>query len=87
MSIPQHEIDALRLEDTGHVAEITTPTGVLYKTIFRASGTLEGIPFDSYLVEAYRPIVGYMPLQNLGFVVDLVEERIVLRDNLLSNPS
>ena len=86
ISIPQVEIDRLGLEDTGRVAEITTPAGVFHKPIFLATGTLEGVPFDTYLVEAYRPLVGYIPLQDLGFVVDLVEERIALRTAWLDNP-
>ena len=70
----------------GQVAVITTPTDVLHLPFYRASGTLEGVSFDARLVPAYLPMVGYELLQRLGFVVDLVSERIVLRTELQANP-
>ena len=87
MTLPPDAIAELELDAiSGQVAEITTPTDVLYLPLYRASGTLEGIPFDTHVVPAYRPMVGYELLQRLGFVVDLVRERIVLRTEWEANP-
>ncbi|MCE2500763.1 MAG: hypothetical protein J4G13_07860 [Dehalococcoidia bacterium] len=85
LSIPPADIGVLELEALGRNAPITTPNGVFYLPLYRADGVLEGVPFSTYLVEAYIPIVGYRLLQDLGFVVDVLEERIALRTEWLGN--
>ena len=87
LSLSSDAITELGLEViSGQVAEIVTPTDILYLPFYRASGALESVPFDARVVPAYRLMVGYELLQRLGFVVDLVSERIVLRTEREANP-
>ena len=80
MTLPQADIAELELEEIiGGDVVIETPTEIIGRRSYRASGTLEGAPFEARIVPASRPMVGYELLQNLGFVVDLAVERIVLR--------
>ena len=80
LSLPPETITELELDVIpDQVAVITTPTGILHLPFYNANGTLEGVAFECRVVPAYRPLVGYELLQRLGFVVDLVRERIVLR--------
>lgn len=87
LTLPPEAIAELQLDAIpDQVAVITTPTGILHLPFYRATGTLEGVPFEARAVAAYRPMVGYELLQRLGFVVDLVSERIVLRTEWQPNP-
>ena len=87
LTLPPEAITRLDLDVIpGQVAVITTPTDILHLPFYRASGTLEGVAFDARAVPAHRPMVGYELLQRLGFVVDLVSERIVLRTEWEANP-
>lgn len=80
MTLPPAEITELELEViTGGDVVIETPTEIIHRHSYRASGTLEGAPFEARIVPANRPMVGYELLQKLGFVVDLAAERIALR--------
>ena len=80
MTLPAVEITELALpEIIGGDVIIETPTEIIHRHSYWASGTLEGVPFEARIVPASRPMVGYELLQKLGFVVDLVAERIVLR--------
>lgn len=80
MTLPQDEIVELELEEIiGGDVVIETPTEIIHRHSYRASGTLEGATFEARIVPASRPMVGYELLQKLGFVVDLTAERIVLR--------
>lgn len=80
MTLPQADIAELELEEIiGGDVVIETPTEIISRSSYWASGTLEGAPFEARIVPASRPMVGYELLQNLGFVVDLAVERIALR--------
>lgn len=80
MTLPQTEIDQLGLEQIpDQIAQIETATELIETPFYRATGTLEGVPFQSRIVPARRPMVGYELLQSLGFVVDLGNERIMRR--------
>ena len=78
LGLPQANITALGLIP-GEMAEIETPTSIIRRNSYQATGMLEGLAFEARVVPANRPIVGYELLQELGFVVDLVSERIALR--------
>ena len=87
LTLPPEAIAELQLDVIpDQVAVITTPTDILHLPFYRATGTLEGVPFEARVVAAYRSMVGYELLQRLGFVVDLVGERIVLRAEWQPNP-
>lgn len=79
MTLPEIDVIELALpEIIGGDVIIETPTDIIRRRSYRASGTLEGVPFEARIVPANRPMVGYELLQMLGFVVDLTVERIVL---------
>ena len=87
LTLPPTAIAELELDVIpGQVAVITTPTDILHLPFYHANGTLEGVSFDARLAPAHRPMVGYELLQRLGFVVDLVSERIALRTEWEANP-
>ena len=87
LTLPPQAITRLELVVIpDQIAVITTPSDVLHLPLYRASGTLAGVAFDTRLVPAHRPRVGYELLQRLGFVVDLVTERIALRTEWRSSP-
>lgn len=81
IGIPQADIDALGLDTVPNSgAELMTADGTVRRTpIYIAVGMLEGTGFVNGAVPAAVPLVGYRLLQDLGFSVDLVNERIVKR--------
>ena len=80
MTLPQSDIDELECDRIhGQDAIIETPINVIRRPFYSAVGMLEDAPFEGRIVPANRPMVGYELLQQLGFVVDLVSERIVLK--------
>ena len=80
MTLPPADIAELELEEIpGGDVVIETPTEIIHRHSYRASGTLDGATFEARIVPASRTMVGYELLQKLGFVVDLAAERIVLR--------
>lgn len=86
LTLPQRDIVELRLDRIeGQDAIIETPTDIIRRPFYSATGTLEGVPFADRVVPANRPMVGYELLQRLGFVVDLVSERIVLKSEWSAN--
>ena len=71
------DIIALGLEEVPNgVIEIETGNGSIKRQLYVASGTLEGVAFVDKAVPAPQRLVGYKLLQELGFVVNLVDERI-----------
>ncbi len=80
MTLRQSDIDLLQLAELERVT-IDTPTGTIHRRSFKAAGMLEGVAFETRIVPAPIPMVGYELLQRLGFVVDLVIERIELKTN------
>ena len=73
------DIVALGLEEVPNgVVEIETGNGDVQKQTYFATGTLEGVPFADKVVPAPQRLIGYKLLQDLGFVVNLVDERIEL---------
>ena len=81
VGIPQADIDALGLETVPNAsAALMTADGTINRTpIYIAVGMLEGTGFVNGAVPAAVPLVGYKLLQDLGFTVDLVNERIEQR--------
>ena len=80
VTLPQPEIDDLGLERIrDQIAQIETAIGMIERPFYRAHGILEGVPFYTRIVPARRAMIGYELLQELQFVVDLVQERIVRR--------
>ena len=81
LGIPQADIDALGLDTVPNAAaELMTADGTIRQTpIYIAVGMLEGTGFVNGAVPAAVPLVGYRLLQDLGFNVDLVNERIEQR--------
>ncbi len=80
MTLPQIDIDELGLDQMhGQEAIIETPTDVISRPFYSATGMLEGVAFQARVVPARRPMVGYELLQELGFLVDLASERIIQR--------
>ena len=79
MTLPPADIAELELEEIpGGDVVIETPTEIIHRHSYRASGKLSAT-FEARIVPASRPMVGYELLQKLGFVVDLAAECIVLR--------
>ena len=78
VGIPQDDIDALGLDAVPNAgAALMTADGkVLRSPIYVGIGMLEGTGFVNGVVPAAVPLVGYKLLQDLGFKVDLVNERI-----------
>ena len=78
VGIPQDDIDALGLDTVpGASADLMTADGRVVSTpIYVGIGMLEGTGFVNGVVPAAVPLVGYKLLQDLGFKVDLVNERI-----------
>lgn len=78
IGIPQADIEALELDTVPNAgARLMTADGSIINTpIYIATGMLEGTGFVNGAVPAARPLVGYKLLQDLGFKVDLVNERI-----------
>ena len=74
VGLPQEDIDALGLDTVPNAgAELMLADGAVSRTpIYIAVGMLEGTGF----VNGAVPLVGYKLLQDLGFKVDLVNERI-----------
>ena len=81
VGIPQADIDALGLDTVPNAsAALMTADGTVnHSPIYIAVGMLEGTGFVNGAVPAAVPLVGYKLLQNLGFKVDLVNERIEKR--------
>ena len=81
VGIPQADIDALGLDTVPNAsAALVTADGTVNHTpIYIAIGMLEGAGFVNGAVPAAVPLVGYKLLQDLGFKVDLVNERIEKR--------
>ena len=81
VGIPQEDIDALALDAVpdATAALMTADGSVVRSPIYVAVGMLEGTGFVNGAVPAAVPLVGYKLLQDLGFKVDLVNERIELR--------
>ena len=80
MTLPPQDIVELQLDRIeGQDAIIETPTDIIRRPFYSVTGTMENVPFADRVVPANRPMVGYELLQQLGFVVDLVSERIVLK--------
>ena len=78
VGIPQDDIDALALDTVPNAsAALMTADGRVVSTpIHVGIGMLEGTGFVNGVVPAAVPLVGYKLLQDLGFKVDLVNERI-----------
>lgn len=78
VGIPQADIDALALDTVPNAsAALMTADGKVMRTpIYVGIGMLEGTGFVNGVVPAAAPLVGYNLLQDLGFKVDLVNERI-----------
>ena len=81
VGIPQSDIDALGLDTVPNAsAALMTADGAITHTpIYVGIGMLEGTGFVNGVVPAVVPLVGYKLLQDLGFKVDLVNERIEKR--------
>ena len=80
IGLPPEDIDALGLDPVPNAAaEITTGNGVIRTPLYTAIGMLEGMGFSHSAVPCPTPLVGYRLLQDLGFKVDLVNERIEKR--------
>lgn len=81
VGIPQADIDALGLDVVPNAgAALMTADGTVRQSpIYIAVGMLEGTGFVNGAVPAAVPLVGYKLLQDLGFKVDLVGERIEKR--------
>ena len=81
VGIPQADIDALGLDTVPNAgAALMMADGTISHTpIYVAIGMLEGTGFVNGAVPAIIPLVGYKLLQDLGFKVDLVNERIEKR--------
>ena len=78
VGIPPADIDALGLDTVPNAsADLMTADGRVVNTpIYVGIGMLEGRGFVNGVVPAATPLVGYNLLQDLGFKVDLVNERI-----------
>ena len=86
LTLPPQDIIELQLDRIeGQEAIIETPTDIIRRPFYSVTGTMEGVPFADRIVPANRPMVGYELLQRLGFVVDLVSERIVLKSEWSAN--
>ena len=81
VGIPQADIDALGLDTVPNAsAKLMMADGAISHTpIYVAIGMLEGTGFVNGAVPAAVPLVGHRLLQDLGFKVDLVGERIEKR--------
>ena len=80
IGLPQADIDALGLDTVPNAtARIMTGNGAIETPIYVGVGMLEGTGFVNGAVPAPMPMVGYRLLQDLGFNVDLVNERIEKR--------
>ena len=78
VGLPQDDIDALGLDTVPNAgATLMMADGTVNRTpIYIAVGMLEGTGFVNGAVPTAVPLVGYKMLQDLGFKVDLVNERI-----------
>ena len=78
VGIPQADIDALELDTVPNAsaALMMADGSVNHTPVYVAIGMLEGTGFVNGAVPAAVPLVGYKLLQDLGFKVDLVNERI-----------
>ena len=78
VSIPEADIDALGLDvvPNASAALLTADGRVNHTPIYVGIGMLEGTGFVNGVVPAAVPLVGYKLLQDLGFKVDLANERI-----------
>ena len=77
VGIPQEDIDALGLDTVPNADAALMADGTISRTpIYIAVGMLENTGFVNGAVPAAVPLVGYKLLQDLGFKVDLVNERI-----------
>ena len=83
VGIPQADVEALGLDTVPNAtAALMTADGTINRTpIYIAIGMLEGTGFVNGAVPAAVPLVGYKLLQDLGFRVDLVNERIDMRED------
>ena len=81
VGLPQDDLDALGLDIVPNAgAALMTADGSVRETpIYIAIGMLKGTGFVNGAVPAAVPLVGYKLLQDLGFNVDLVNERIEKR--------
>lgn len=81
VGIPQADIDALGLDTVPNAsaALMMADGSVSHTPVYIAVGMLEGMGFVNGAVPAAVPLVGYKLLQDLGFKVDLVNERIEQR--------
>ena len=78
VGLPQADIDALGLDTVPNAgASLMMADGSVRRTpIYIAIGMLEGTGFVNGAVPTAMPLVGYKLLQDLGFKVDLENERI-----------
>ena len=83
VGIPQADIDELGLDavPNANTALLTADGKVVRTPIYVGIGMLEGTGFVNGVVPAAVPLVGYKLLQDLGFKVDLVNERIERRSD------
>lgn len=81
VGIPQADINAIGLDVVPNSgAALMTAGGTVRQTpIYIAVGVLEGALFVNGAVPSAVPLVGYKLLQDMGFKVDLVNERIEKR--------
>ena len=87
MTLPTVDINELGLQQmAGEDIIIETATEIIRRRSYHAAGTLEGVVFETRIVPANRPMVGYELLQRLGFIVDLAAERIVPRTEWYRDP-
>ena len=81
LGVPQADIDALGLDTVPNssAALMVADGSVSHTPVYIAVGMLEGTGFVNGAVPAAVPLVGCKLLQDLGFKVDLVNERIEQR--------
>lgn len=81
VGIPQADIAALGLDTVPNAsaALMMADGSVSHTPVYIAVGMLAGTGFVNGAVPAAVPLVGYKLLQDLGFKVDLVNERIEQR--------
>ena len=76
LALPQDEIDALGIADTGGTVRLMSATGWVDVPSYFARGELLGQRFGAILVPAATPLLGYELLQNLRFKVNPVTHEI-----------
>ena len=81
VGISQADIEALELDTVPNssTALMTADGSIRNTPIYIGIGMLEGEGFVNGVVPAAAPLVGYKLLQDLGFKVDLINERIEKR--------